>query len=326
MTIPVQPYLHSYSLRFHFQHQPGFDVFAFLERANQEGFVGVCLSANGPNYRHLGGGEAIRLQQIRRRLQALQLQCDIDTSGTDPSHLGVLLEVARSIGAQHLRTYTRHRGDIEQIASRTMEDLASIAPVAAEMGVVVLLENHETFTGGEIAQILDQVNNPWIGALFDYGNSQMVMEDPAEALRAMVKHTKCAHLKDHLILRPEQAPNGMLSVLGVPVGLGALPIVELTRALWLAECPRIAFESSWGYWAPVKPERLTPHTSTLLGKGSFRFAGDNLTNDESLLRPEAFAPLQLVKMEDEAHRRGLAWLGGALANAGIPVASAAFRP
>ena len=50
---PVQLYLHTYSLRFHLAHQPGFDVFAFIERVAAEGFVGICLSANDAHQRSL---------------------------------------------------------------------------------------------------------------------------------------------------------------------------------------------------------------------------------------------------------------------------------
>jgi hypothetical protein len=69
MTPSILPYLHTYSLRFHLRYLPGFDVFAFLEMACQEGFGGVCLSANGPNLRHLGGDDPARLKGIRLRME-----------------------------------------------------------------------------------------------------------------------------------------------------------------------------------------------------------------------------------------------------------------
>ena len=46
----------------------------------------------------------------------------------------------------------------------------------------LLLENHEDFTGAELTTILDAVEHPRIGALYDYGNSMMVGEEPAAAL------------------------------------------------------------------------------------------------------------------------------------------------
>jgi sugar phosphate isomerase/epimerase len=149
MNVPVELYLHTYSLRFHLAHQPGFDVFAFIERAAAEGFVGVCLSANDAHYRHLGGKEPTRLAAIRACLQAHKLACDIDTSGTEPAHLRDLLFIAQAVGAAQLRTYTRYALPPAPLVAQTVQDLRAIAPLAAQLGVRVLLENHEVMTGVE---------------------------------------------------------------------------------------------------------------------------------------------------------------------------------
>jgi sugar phosphate isomerase/epimerase len=317
MELSLELYLHTYSLRFHLSHQPGFDVFAFMDRAAAEGFVGVCLSANDANYRHLGGKQPARLAAIRAHLQDCQLACDMDTSGTEPAHLRTMLSVAQAIGAQQVRTYTRYTLPPALLVTQTIQDLQAIAPLAADLGIRVLLENHEVMTGTEIAQVLEVVDSPWIGALFDYGNSQMVMEEPLAALQKMAPFSCAAHLKDHVMLREDQAADGRLSVLGVPIGEGYLPIMPLTKGLLQAGCTRIAFENSWGYCASVKPERLTAENETLLGKGAFRFAQSPVDNKKYLLYPDEFTPQQLVQMEDTAHRRSLAWLKQAFADAGI---------
>jgi sugar phosphate isomerase/epimerase len=313
----LQLYLHTYSLRFHLQHQPGFDVFAFIERAAAEGFAGVCISANDANYRHIGSAEPGRLAAIRRHLEQHRLACDIDTSGTEPAHLRKLLHVARAVGAQQLRTYTRYTLPTAELVSRTIRDLRAIAPLAAEMGITILLENHEVMTGEEIAAVMTAVKHPFVAALFDYGNSQMVMEEPAAALTAMAPFSRSAHLKDHVMLPAEASPNGRLSVLGVPIGEGCLPIIPLTRALLDAGCNRIAFENSWGYYAPVKPERLSAETAVLLGQGPFRFAQPPFSNERYLLHPDQFSPAELVQLEDKAHHHSLAWLKKAFTTAGI---------
>jgi sugar phosphate isomerase/epimerase len=321
MLPPVQLYLHTYSLRFHFYHKPGFDVFDFIKRAAAEGFVGVCLSANDASYRHLGGKEPGRQAAIRTHLEQHNLACDIDTSGTEPDHLRTMLLVAQAVGARQLRTYTRYQLPPAQLVAQTVQDLQTIAPLAADLEIRLLLENHEVMTGSEIAEVLTAVNTPWVGALFDYGNSQMVLEEPMAALAAMAPFSGSAHLKDHVMLSPAQSPDGRLSVLGVPIGEGHLPIISLTQGLLQAGCTRIAFESSWGYRAPVKPERLTAETAELLGQGAFRFAQPPLNNDRYLLHPEQFPPEQLVRLEDEAHHRSLAWLKQAFAQAGIALAA-----
>lgn len=313
----VQLYLHTYSLRFHLQHQPGFDVFAFIERAAAEGFVGVCISANDAHYRHLGNVEPARLAAIRNHLEQHHLACDIDTSGTAPAHLRKILHIAQTVGARQLRTYTRYSLPPAELVARTIRDLQAIAPLAAKLGVTVLLENHEMMKGEEIAAVISAVNHPAIAALFDYGNSQMVMEEPATALAAMAPFSRSAHLKDHVMLPAEESPNGRLSVLGVPIGEGYLPIIPLTQSLLDAGCTRIAFENSWGYYAPVKPERLSVETAVALGQDSFRFAQPPINNKRYLLYPDQFTPAELIQLEDETHQRSLAWLKKSFTTAGI---------
>lgn len=85
-----------------------------------------------------------------------------------------------------------------------MRDLAEVAPTAEEMKINVLLENHEDFRGSAIADILGRVDHPRIKALFDYGNSQMVGEDPIEALEAMAPFTN-VHMKDHVVVMQDNA-------------------------------------------------------------------------------------------------------------------------
>ena len=317
MDNSIQLYLHTYSLRFHLAHQPGFDVFAFIERAAAEGFVGVCLSANDAHYRHLGGSDPAHLTAIRAHLQAHNLACDMDTSGTESAHLRTVLPIAKAIGAEQLRTYTRYNLPPAQLITQTVRDLEAVAPLAADLGVRVLLENHEVMTGGEIAAVVTAVDHPNIAALFDYGNSQMVMEEPMMALAAMAPFSRSAHLKDHVMLSPDQSPDGRLSVLGVPIGAGYLPLIPLTQGLLQAGCSRIAFENSWGYYAPVKPERLTAETAQLLGHNTFRFAQPPLSNERYLLQPDHFTPERLVEMEGEVHQCSLAWLKRTFASQGI---------
>ena len=320
---PLYLFLHTYSLRFHFQYAPGYNVFAFIERAVADGFTGVSISANGPGYRHLGGTTSQWFASVRDRIQADRLLCDIDTSGTSPEHLKILLDVAEAVGAQQLRTYTRHRGTPQEMVDLTTRDLLAVAPLAERVGIRVMLENHEKFTGPEIAQVLERVNNPWIAALYDYGNSMMVMEDPLTALGAMAPYAHSAHLKDHVMLSPQNSPDGRLSVLGVPIGQGNLPIVEITRRLIAAGLDRIVFENVWAYRAPIDESRKSCNNSPL-GAGAFAFAHPPFDAAICLLDPgerAAHDPQSLVSLEDRAMKTGLTWLRRRLAETEIILAN-----
>ena len=319
-------YLHTFSLRFHYQYVAGFDVFRFIDRAVAEGFTGVSLNANAPGYRHLSGTDPGHFARIRDRLAADRLRCDLDTSGTQPDHLATLLDVAAAIGAAQLRTYTRHRRTREEMVERTARDLAAAAPLARDRRVRILLENHEEFTGSEIAAILERVGSEWVGALYDYGNSMMVLEDPLEALEAMAPWACSAHLKDHVMVAPEDSPDGRLSVLGVPMGQGNLPIIQITRRLLDAGLDAIAFENVWAYRAAVGASRPGGVTGEAPDQGIFARARPPFRESCCLLAPEELErsdPERLVALEDRSMADGLAWLRRELARAGIRVATVA---
>lgn len=303
----VNLYLHTYSLRFHLAHQKGFDVHAFIKQAADEGFDGVAISANDSNYRHLKGIEDWRLEAIRERIQEHGLLCDLDTSHTEAKHMIKMLGVAKAIGATKLRTYTKYTGDVNDMIKQTIVDLQEVAPIAEDLGITVMLENHENFTGSEIAEVLSKVDNPFIAALYDYGNSQMVLEDPLDCLDSIKAFARSAHLKDHVVLKAEDSPDEQLSILGVPIGEGYLELEETTKRLLEAGCNNIVFENSWGYRAPVKEKRKTELGLALVGKGSFQYAEQPITSERYMVDWETLAPNVLVQREDEAHKRSLKW-------------------
>ena len=203
----------------------------------------------------------------------------------------------------------------EQIAL-TARDLKTGAKLAERAGVRILLENHEEFTGAELVAILRQVGSDWVGALYDYGNSQMCLEDPLHCLTAMLPYVHTAHLKDHMMLRPADAPDGKLRVMGVPIGEGNLAIVEATRRLIAAGVRRVAFENVWAYSALVQ----RPDRDGCLGQGVFAYVEPPFDPAHCAPDPNALTPDQRVDYEDRAMRRSLAWLRGAFREAGLTVA------
>ena len=165
----------------------------------------------------------------------------------------------------------------------------------------MLLENHEDLTGAEVARIVAEVDQAAVGALFDYGNSMMVGEDPLAALDAVLPHVRSAHLKDHAcVAGPADAP----WVLGVPIGSGVLPIAELTRRLAAAACEVVIVSSVFAYRAPVRSWRGGGSP----GEGMFQVERPPF---DPLLRPwDDLAPGRLVELEAAALELGEAWLRG----------------
>ena len=279
----IDLHVHSFGLRFHFKHQAGFDVFRFIELAAEQGFTGVNISANGPNFRDLGGTSPQHFESVRAKLTASGLKAELDTSGTSPAHLIEMLHVAAAVGADQLRTYTRYPGDERELVERTVRDLAEVASAADQLQINLLLENHEDFRGGAIAEVLGRVGHDRIRALFDYGNSQVVGEDPFEALEAMAPFISAVHMKDHVVVEHDTA----LYVQGVVMGSGKLPVSEMTDRLYSTGLRRFCFENVWGYAAPIKVAAASlPRTEAFSLDHQHRFLDANRLTPEAAVAQE----------------------------------------
>lgn len=306
--------VHCFSMWHHFRHAPGFDAITYIDTMESLGFTGINLSLNDENYRHLGGREPERMDRVRERLARSGLSLEIDTSGTEPTHLRTLIGAAERMGAQSMRLYTRHRGTPAEMMERTIADLRAVMPDAERAGIVLVIENHEDFIGPELAQIVEAVGHDKLKILYDYGNSQMVLEDPEAALDAVLPHVHSVHVKDHMMVRPEHA--GRLTVAGVPIGEGALPVKELTRRLLEHGLRRITFENVWAYSAPIQAGRQ-PLAGVVLGEGSFAYAEPPFDPAFLVLDQSNVAPQDLVRLEQDALIRGLASFKQTLAELGV---------
>ena len=246
----LECHIHSYSLHNHFINLPDYDVFRFIDHAKEMGFSGVNISANGPGYRNLGGDTPEHFAKVKAYLIDKGMACELDTSDTRVDHLGELMHVAKAVGAGTVRVYTRYEGRVDDLIKWTIADLKELAPLAQALSVQIVLENHEDFTGMQICEILDAVDSPWVKALYDYGNSQNVAEDPIHALEAMRPHVTRIHMKDHIVIEHDDK----YWTQGVAIGEGSLPFRELTRRLLDMGLTRLCFENSWGYVAPISDE------------------------------------------------------------------------
>lgn len=309
----IETTIHSFSLWHHFAHKPGFDCVAFADLAASLGLRGISLSLNDAAFRHLGGRETWRQDRLRAHLVGHGFSLEVDTSGTAPDHMAELLDVAHHMGATSLRTYTRHSGTPAEMAAATLADLRQIAPRAADLGIVIVLENHEDFTGPELARIVEGVNHPHLKVLYDYGNSQMVLEDPEVALDAVLPHVHSVHFKDHVMVRAEIA--GQLTVAGVPVGEGFLPLERLTRKLLAQGLRRFTFENVWAYSAKIRPGR-SPLPGVMLGQGAFGWLEPPFDPARIVLDPSALTPTERVDLEHQALLRGLEGFRNVLRRAG----------
>lgn len=67
--------------------------------------------------------------------------------------------------------------------------LRQIIPELKKRRIRLALENHEYETSDELAAVMKRLDTPWIGLHFDFGNSMMAWEDPAQAAMKMAPYT-----------------------------------------------------------------------------------------------------------------------------------------
>jgi sugar phosphate isomerase/epimerase len=303
---PIELHVHSFSLRHRLRHRDvtGFDVFAYIAEMAALGFTGVNVSANGPGYRDLCGTDPAHFASVRAAVRDHGLRLELDTSDTRVGHMATMLDVAEACGADTLRTYTKYTLALEDTIDRTIADLRAIAPLAGERDVTVVLENHEDFTGPAIARILSAVDHPFVRALYDYGNSQMVGEDPIEALEAMAPHIARVHAKDHVVIHDHEGR----WIQGVPMGTGRLPIIRQTQLLYQHGVRRFCFENVWAYLAPERAGATPPSTAWFAVDGSrIRLKGETLHRADALVE------------ERRAFDTGWGWFRSALTDAGYSI-------
>ena len=307
MTREIELHVHSYSLRFRLRYRDttGFDVFAYITAMADLGFTGVNVSANGPGLRDLCGDDSDHFRAVRSAVAERSLRLELDTSDTRIENMSAMVRVAAECGADTLRTYTKYRMPLEQTIAATIDDLRAVAPIAADLGVLVVLENHEDFTGPVLARILGEVDHPSVRALYDYGNSQMVGEDPFDALDAMAPFVARVHAKDHVVV---DTPAGTV-VQGVAFGSGRLDVLGTTDRLYDAGVRRFCFENVWAYAAPVLvPGSDLPSTPCFARDDPARhLVGDSLD------------PATALEGEREAFDSGLAAFRAMLAEGGYVV-------
>lgn len=112
------------------------------------------------------------------------------------------------------------------------ENCRPIVKAAAELDIILALENHYDYRAAEIRQIIEQVDSPYLRSLLDVGNAFAVCEDPVDAARALAPYVVLVHLKDCLILPWTPASSGFYACqYAVPLGEGNVDLQQIASIL-----------------------------------------------------------------------------------------------
>ena len=216
---------------------------------------------------------------------------ELATKGITREHLLKVLDVAEALGADIIRTYipitlnplasrttggegkydqAKVRGDFDPVVfDEAAMTLCQIIPELKKRRIRLALENHEYETSEELVQVMKKLNTPWIGLHYDFGNSMMAWEDPAQAARNMAPYTITTHFKDHIVIPYPDDPYGYV-VCGIPVGKGNMDLKHLLQIILdNSSITRLNLEMCYPYCAQFK---RTPGTGGIsqVGEGCFK--------------------------------------------------------
>jgi sugar phosphate isomerase/epimerase len=161
----------------------------------------------------LGGGPSTR-GPVRGTGAAIELEpsCMVNYCSTGDEAQQVrdkvvaTLENVHRLGGPRLRTmamratnrFTKHPPLDEQL-DMIEANLKAVVAVAAELGIVMAMENHCDYRGCEVAALIRRVNSPFFGAALDTANAFTSFEDPADAAAALAPYARTTHIKDFRI-------------------------------------------------------------------------------------------------------------------------------
>lgn len=287
--------LETESLHLWFQNKR-MDIFGFIELAHELGLDGVQINLIkdynlDENWGTLGSNDIDHLKKVKNLIKKYDMYVELDIRNLEYDRFVEVIEVAKILGADNIRSYVPIKINRENLTKnaaeglydivkvkqdfepesliKAIEDIKRILPLLEESRIKLCLENHEYETSEELVSIVEEINSPFVGLLYDFGNSMMAWEEPIKAAKNMAKYTYSTHLKDHIII-PDEKSDFSYVVCGVPVGEGNVEIKEIYDILYKnSPIRRVNIEMCYPYCAEFKRSLGTGGVNEL-GKGAFK--------------------------------------------------------
>ncbi len=186
---------------------PGLPLPEVVRLAADHGYQGVELRAHPEEPVHLGLSSLERADVVEAfkaagvEILTVAGYVQVAAEGDDEAvsaELAELLKLARDLGARYVRVFPgggdQDPADADATAARR---LGSAAPAAADMGVTILLETHDSHrAGADVARIAGTVGHPRVGAVWDVLHTWLADEDPTATHAILAPHLGYVQVKD----------------------------------------------------------------------------------------------------------------------------------
>lgn len=189
-----------------------------IRLAHECGLELVQIADNIPL--HLMSEEELR--SLRATADDLGVTIEIGTRGTNPEHLLLYLQIARKLRSGLVRTIITIPD-----ADQACAELQQVLPAFAEAGITLAVENHGLQTTGQLVQLFQKLDSPFVGSCLDTVNSFGALEGPALVIERLMPYLVNLHIKDFDIQRVDHQMGFV--ILGTPAGEGRLDLPDLVK-------------------------------------------------------------------------------------------------
>jgi sugar phosphate isomerase/epimerase len=221
---------------------PGLPLPDVVRLAATHGYHGIELRAHPEEPVHPGIGQAERADAVAEfkaggvEILGLAGYARVAAPGDDApvlAEIRELLDLAKDLGAPFVRVFPgaapgQSPEDADATAARR---LGTAAEYAADLGVRILLETHDSHrTGADAIRILGLVGHRQVGSLWDVMHTWLGGEQPSSTYAALSPYLGYVQVKD-IASAEDTTP--------LPLGAGVLP---------LAECVELLSREGWDGW------------------------------------------------------------------------------
>lgn len=249
---------------------PGMPVADVVRLAAEHGYQGVELRAHAEEPVHPGISALERADVVEEfkkggvEILTVAGYVRVAAEGDDRAaldELAGLMELAHDLGARNVRVFPGGGGEDPAVADAiAARRLGAAAPHAADLGVRILLETHDSHrAGADVARVVGAVGHGSIGALWDVMHTWLAGEEPAASQAVLAPHLGYVQVKD-IASAEDTTP--------LALGAGVLPLRECLDTLDADSWVCWEYEKRWHPGAAELPGLLSAGREHLLRLGT----------------------------------------------------------
>jgi sugar phosphate isomerase/epimerase len=188
-----------------------------------------------------------QLEALVQHAEANGIDIEVGARGITPEHLQTYLQLARRFNSPLVRVVI-DTPDGKPSVPEAISLLQESLPDFVDANIILALENHDYYTTHDFVQMLETINNPYLGICLDTVNSFGALEGPEVVVDALAPWTVNLHIKDFSIRRGEHYLSFIIE--GTPAGQGRLNVPWLLEKL---ATHNRSLNAILEFWTPPEP-------------------------------------------------------------------------